>query len=363
MQHGRRQPSTARAVRRTVQPAAVSSSAGEGLGAVRVRLVVTTPARRRGWCPPRLVPVGPCCRPAGVVLTSHATPSVRWLVGPGDGVDPVLGDQWQAGRDGPPGRPFLQRVDQPCQPRGTRRHQGCGSPRLGSPRSQGEWRESWRPSGQGASSELRLSACATSILRALLGLGTPPVRVGCSCRASGGWRPAPPNRSDPVWDHDTTAATMSRWSRASTWSSHALAGPGGASGAAWCVCARLWRTRQPRTFTEKVRYKMLRDHRPLMVTFADKAAVRGHVAAVVGRARTCRAPSTCSTTPPTSRESTLPDVVRPQADPRQRRGGHRLALRARGRPAARPAVGLGLPARPTRGTLQPPTWPRSPGPG
>lgn len=45
---------------------------------------------------------------------------------------------------------------------------------------------------------------------------------------------------------------------------------------------RLWRTRRPRTFTEKVRYKMLRDHRPLMVTFADKAAVRDHVASVVG---------------------------------------------------------------------------------
>jgi teichuronopeptide biosynthesis TupA-like protein len=46
---------------------------------------------------------------------------------------------------------------------------------------------------------------------------------------------------------------------------------------------RLWRTRDPRTFTEKVRYKMLRDHRPLVVTFADKAAVRDHVAAVVGQ--------------------------------------------------------------------------------
>ena len=45
---------------------------------------------------------------------------------------------------------------------------------------------------------------------------------------------------------------------------------------------RLWRTRSPRTFNEKVRYKMLRDHRDLMVTFADKAAVRDHVASVVG---------------------------------------------------------------------------------
>lgn len=45
---------------------------------------------------------------------------------------------------------------------------------------------------------------------------------------------------------------------------------------------RLWRTRAPRTFREKVRYKMLRDHRPIVVTFADKAAVRDYVAAAVG---------------------------------------------------------------------------------
>jgi len=45
---------------------------------------------------------------------------------------------------------------------------------------------------------------------------------------------------------------------------------------------RLLRTRRPRTFTEKVRYKMLRDHRPLLVTFADKVAVRDHVASRIG---------------------------------------------------------------------------------
>ncbi|MGA8210168.1 MAG: ATP-grasp fold amidoligase family protein [Nocardioidaceae bacterium] len=45
---------------------------------------------------------------------------------------------------------------------------------------------------------------------------------------------------------------------------------------------RLWQTRRPLTFNEKVRYKMLRDHRELMVTFADKAAARDHVASVVG---------------------------------------------------------------------------------
>ena len=37
---------------------------------------------------------------------------------------------------------------------------------------------------------------------------------------------------------------------------------------------RLWRTRRPVGFNDKVRYKMLRDHRPLMVTYADKARMR-----------------------------------------------------------------------------------------
>lgn len=45
---------------------------------------------------------------------------------------------------------------------------------------------------------------------------------------------------------------------------------------------RLLRTRRPRTFTDKVRYKMLRDHRPLLVTFADKSAVREYVETRVG---------------------------------------------------------------------------------
>lgn len=45
---------------------------------------------------------------------------------------------------------------------------------------------------------------------------------------------------------------------------------------------RLWRTRSPRTFREKVRYKMVRDRRQLLVTFADKAAVRDYVARAVG---------------------------------------------------------------------------------
>ncbi|GAB3606571.1 hypothetical protein GCM10027413_19800 [Conyzicola nivalis] len=45
---------------------------------------------------------------------------------------------------------------------------------------------------------------------------------------------------------------------------------------------RLWTTRRPVTFTEKVRYKMLRDHRPLITTFADKAGVREYVARRIG---------------------------------------------------------------------------------
>ncbi|WP_233189154.1 ATP-grasp fold amidoligase family protein [Subtercola sp. Z020] len=47
---------------------------------------------------------------------------------------------------------------------------------------------------------------------------------------------------------------------------------------------RLFRTRRPVTFTEKVQYKMLRDRRPLLVTFADKAAVREYIADRVGEA-------------------------------------------------------------------------------
>lgn len=50
----------------------------------------------------------------------------------------------------------------------------------------------------------------------------------------------------------------------------------------WVRAWRLLRTRRPRTFNEKVRYKMLRDHRPLVVTYADKAAVREYVAASIG---------------------------------------------------------------------------------
>lgn len=48
---------------------------------------------------------------------------------------------------------------------------------------------------------------------------------------------------------------------------------------------RLWRiagTWRPQTFNQKVRYKMLRDRRPLVAMFADKAAVRAYVAATVG---------------------------------------------------------------------------------
>jgi hypothetical protein len=45
---------------------------------------------------------------------------------------------------------------------------------------------------------------------------------------------------------------------------------------------RLLRTRRPTTFNEKVRYKMLRDRRPLLVTTADKAAVRDYAASIIG---------------------------------------------------------------------------------
>ncbi|MHA6783031.1 ATP-grasp fold amidoligase family protein [Pseudonocardia saturnea] len=75
---------------------------------------------------------------------------------------------------------------------------------------------------------------------------------------------------------------------------------------------RLWRTRNPRTFREKVRYKMLRDHRYLVVTFADKAAVRDHVAAVVGERYLPRAYAILDD-PAALRDLALPDayVVKP----------------------------------------------------
>jgi hypothetical protein len=46
--------------------------------------------------------------------------------------------------------------------------------------------------------------------------------------------------------------------------------------------SRLLRTRRPRTFNEKVRYKLLRDHRQLLVTWADKAQMRRYVATAIG---------------------------------------------------------------------------------
>lgn len=75
---------------------------------------------------------------------------------------------------------------------------------------------------------------------------------------------------------------------------------------------RLWRTRRPRTFREKVRYKMLRDHRQLVVTFADKAAVREYVAARVGAQYLPRAVAIVED-PTTLRDLTLPReyVVKP----------------------------------------------------
>ena len=45
---------------------------------------------------------------------------------------------------------------------------------------------------------------------------------------------------------------------------------------------RRLRTRHPRSFTEKLQYKMIRDRRPLVTTFADKVAVRDYVAGTVG---------------------------------------------------------------------------------
>lgn len=76
--------------------------------------------------------------------------------------------------------------------------------------------------------------------------------------------------------------------------------------------ARLWRTRNPQTFREKVRYKMLRDHRALVVTFADKAAVRDYVATMIGTQYLPRAYAILDD-PAALRELRLPDsyVLKP----------------------------------------------------
>jgi hypothetical protein len=51
----------------------------------------------------------------------------------------------------------------------------------------------------------------------------------------------------------------------------------------WRQQQGVWMARRPETFSEKVRWKMLKDRRPLLATFADKVAVRDYVARVAGR--------------------------------------------------------------------------------
>lgn len=57
----------------------------------------------------------------------------------------------------------------------------------------------------------------------------------------------------------------------------------------WIRCRLRWRreqgswfARRPETFTGKVRWKMLKDRRPLLTTFADKVAVRDYVSRTIG---------------------------------------------------------------------------------
>jgi hypothetical protein len=45
---------------------------------------------------------------------------------------------------------------------------------------------------------------------------------------------------------------------------------------------RRWPTRQPETFSEKLLWKMTKDRRPILTTFADKVAVRDYVAERIG---------------------------------------------------------------------------------
>jgi hypothetical protein len=50
----------------------------------------------------------------------------------------------------------------------------------------------------------------------------------------------------------------------------------------WRLRSGSWIARRPESFTEKVQWKMLKDRRPLLTTFADKIAARDYVASVVG---------------------------------------------------------------------------------
>lgn len=45
------------------------------------------------------------------------------------------------------------------------------------------------------------------------------------------------------------------------------------------------RTKNPKTYVQKIRYKMARDRRPLLTLFADKVAVRDYVEARIGQTR------------------------------------------------------------------------------
>lgn len=50
----------------------------------------------------------------------------------------------------------------------------------------------------------------------------------------------------------------------------------------WRLLEGRWLARRPETFTGKLRWKMLKDRRPLLTTFADKVAARDYVARVAG---------------------------------------------------------------------------------
>ena len=51
---------------------------------------------------------------------------------------------------------------------------------------------------------------------------------------------------------------------------------------AWIELRQRMTARDPRTLTDHIRHKMAHDRRPILTTFADKIAVREHVAGVVG---------------------------------------------------------------------------------
>jgi hypothetical protein len=92
----------------------------------------------------------------------------------------------------------------------------------------------------------------------------------------------PPLSSEPTARHPAVA-WLRRQARPVRRVAHAVTPAAVAEALAYAEYARArFATRNPKTFNDKIHYKMFRDHRPLLTTFADKVAVRDYVTRVIG---------------------------------------------------------------------------------